>query len=318
MNYFIKKVWYSAILSIIIIVTAVTSTYAWYAMTYNNDIDEFDFTIGGTNSVLISADGKNFATSLSSYQIKQSIISKRGIDIEGLSESDLDKYMSEIKLDTITPIDYTNLSLGFENITTNSTSKNYLSFDLYLTSDYVDTTGYGQAIYFTSNDIILAQNKNVNLNNYNINYHPVFGNINRVSMNIKDAMRIGISKSELVDISNLDSSVLETTIYTPGTEEASVTEDGVYSFGGINASPNVALNSYNSLLGTNLTLPKNDRRDIEIDCNKIIDETDGLVQDKMIKLTVYLWLEGWDADAFDIFKGSTFDFNLSFATYKSD
>lgn len=42
MEYFLKKIWLSAILSILVLITGVTSTYAWYAMTRTNNVEDFN------------------------------------------------------------------------------------------------------------------------------------------------------------------------------------------------------------------------------------------------------------------------------------
>lgn len=77
MEYFLKKIWLSAILSILVLITGVTSTYAWYAMTRTNNVEDFNFDIKGGNSLAISTNGIDFQDSLSSLDVKKQFFKKR-------------------------------------------------------------------------------------------------------------------------------------------------------------------------------------------------------------------------------------------------
>lgn len=58
------------------LITGVTSTYAWYAMTRTNNVEDFNFDIKGGNSLAISTNGIDFQDSLSSLDVKKQFFKK--------------------------------------------------------------------------------------------------------------------------------------------------------------------------------------------------------------------------------------------------
>ncbi len=316
MKYFIRKVWISAFLGILIVVTACTSTYAWYAMNYVNDIDNFDFNINGSSSIFISNDGINFKAGLESIEVKRSILKNKNYSVDDMTNFQVEEEFKKLVLAPATPNDYHNLSNGFSFISNqeSGSSFKYFNFDIYLSTD----NEISQSIYYDTSQVISAENKRVNLGEFGIKNHPTLGSLEqRIRVNVSNTIRIGVAKSEVVPVgytSNLDTN--NDIIYTIGKEEASI-NDGVYNFGGINAKPNIALEYFNHMTNQDLKIPENDRQDILFDGNQAVSVDEGLTKGKMIKLSIYVWLEGWDADCFDIFRSSSFNFSLAFSTYKN-
>lgn len=308
----------SATLIVIFLATAVTTTYAWYAMSYVNDIDIFDFNADSVPGLYISTDGINFKSELSSLEIKKAILEKRGTSTADMTEEAINTSFKAIQLTSTSPINYKSLDEGFYQLSDKSmvNSSSYLSFDIYLTTDKESS---GVEVFFRKNEIITSQNQLCNLADYGFNdyIHPVFGNISRsINLNLANAYRIGITNYQLTDIASFSTSAYaDSKIYTQGSNEPTFT-NGVYSFGGISTTPNLALDYFNREMETDYVLPDTDRIDYELNRNMIISSDEGLTKSKMIKLTMYIWIEGWDPDCFDFLKGNEFQFSFSFTTLK--
>lgn len=97
-------------------------------------------------------------------------------------------------------------------------------------------------------------------------------------------------------------------------------EEG-YSFGGIlEDNYNLALCDYNKI---NKDYPKKvpqwalERGDIEYnynDLNQIIDKSDKVSTNSMVKLKVCFWFEGWDSDCFSVIDRNPVDLKFMFTT----
>ncbi len=318
MEYFIKKMWMSVILSILVLATTVTSTYAWYAMHRTNNVEEFSFNINGGASLKISTDGIHFYDSLSDLDVKKAVLNKRGISASGLDEKSIDKLFN-INLKPITPKDYNVLSSGFEGIEgTFVNDYEYISFDFYLATNTLATADGSLSVNFT-NSITLDSSDSyistsiLDFNNSQFPFEKESMSSN-IRINAKNAMRLGLESYDVTDIGAKSSKTTPiSTIYDFGGSAPNV-NDGLYNFGGINASYNMALDVYNRMMDKPLTLPENDRNDVFLDSNTIISETEGFTSGKMKKFTAYLWLEGWDADCVTELSGSTFSFGLEMET----
>ncbi len=315
MEYFFKKIWLSAILSILVLITCVTSTYAWYAMTRTNNIEDFNFDINGGNSLAISTNGIDFQESLSSLDVKRAILQKRGIDASSLNEDKVNSLLNII-LDPVTPKDYSSLDKGFKYVDDKDASDyKYISFDIYLASNN-DNKEEGTSVRLSTINPVKAENKFVSFIGSNVNDEASLGEISKgVKMNIANAMRLALvsydscKNSDILNASNNP----KTTIYSIGGNTPNI-KDGVYNFGGINADYNLAVDLYNQKSETKISLPENDRNDIDYDTTEIISVHDGLYSGMMKKITIYLWLEGWDADCITELQGEAFTFELGMSS----
>lgn len=315
MEYFLRKIWLSAVLSILILVTCVTSTYAWYAMTRTNNIENFNFDIKGGDSLAISTDGVEFVDSLSSVDVKRAILQKRGISTSGLSEDKVDSLLN-IMLEPITPNDYTDLSKGFKYLNNRESSEyKYISFDIYITTNN-DNFDRGTRVRLSTKNPIIAKNKFVDFKDLHVNDNTSLGKISDgVIMNTANAMRIGLITYDVCKYSDLLNSSLnpKTTIYSIGGNKTNII-DGVYNFGGINSEYNLAVDLYNQRSDEKIVIPDYDRNDVDYDTVEIVSDSEGLTAEKMKKITVFLWLEGWDADCIDEIKGEKFTLELGMSS----
>ncbi len=312
MEYFLKKMWMSVILSIIVLVATVTSTYAWYAMNRTNNIDEFSFNINGGASLKISTDGVHFYDNLSDLDVKKAILNKRGIDTSGLNEKHIDNLFS-IELNPVTPSDYTNLSSGFENIEgAGVNSYEYISFDFYLATNTLLPENSSLSVNFTNNYTFISSDSYIEKSLLDINNSQFpferESLSSKLKINTKNAMRLGIESYDVVEIGGTSVNPVST-IYDFGGDSPNFKND-VYNFGGINAKYNMALDVYNRLMGKNLSVPINNRKDIYFDRNEIVSSNEKFILGYMKKFTAYFWLEGWDADCITELQGSKFTFSL--------
>lgn len=113
-------------------------------------------------------------------------------------------------------------------------------------------------------------------------------------------------------------------IYQGGTQAPSY-NDNTYSFGGILPEEyNLAYNEHKKIynLGNDFSIPSEliNRGDLElVDDNKQLLDSNfglGIVNGKKtkVKVTVWFWFEGWDADCFHVIDRSNVELNLIFAT----
>lgn len=323
MESLIRKLWYSIIISTIMALTTVTTTFAWYAYNYTNDIEDFTFNLESTFDLLISTDGENFKYSLTSEEVIEAALRKRGFDTSVMSTEEMKREFAKFRFDAVTPVDYNDLTKGFETIgginNDFEISNSYLSFDLYFSTNapenYRNDTLYGIPVYTTADQFLSSPNKEINLGEFGIDSHPTLGSLDKTIMvNAVNAFRIGTSKFEVCAIEEENTiQVLSDSIYYCGSEEPEIRE-GVYDFGGINTEYNVALDYYNHFVKDEISLPINDRVDLPFGYNKMFEENEGLIKGRKAKITIYMWIEGWDSDCFNAICGQPIDVQLSFTS----
>ena len=60
MKHYIRKLWFYTFMCGMLVLTTITTTYAYYAINYVNEQEEFEFDIESGDELLISTDGINF------------------------------------------------------------------------------------------------------------------------------------------------------------------------------------------------------------------------------------------------------------------
>ena len=318
MKHYMRKLWFYTFMCGMLVLTTITTTYAYYAINYVNEQEEFEFDIESGDELLISTDGINFKKELSEVEVKEAVLSKQGIDTSNLTDDEILESF-KIILDDCTPIDLNDLDKGFMSIKGESiTPSNYIGLDLYLSSNVTESGGipFGMPVFLEKNTRLLADDFETDLSQYELG-ETVLGELNNpIKLNLENACRLSVTTYDRCVIGDLENSSNNpnTTIYSMGGNEPLINNYGVYNFGGINTGYNLSYEIYNKMQETKLTLPEG-REDIPLYCNKIITEEEGLNEDQMIKLTIYLWLEGWDSDCIKEMGGQIGLFHLSFANY---
>ena len=117
------------------------------------------------------------------------------------------------------------------------------------------------------------------------------------------------------------------TIFQGGTALPTVVNN-VYSFGGmLPERDNIGFLQYNELhrpvISSSLLDDFIDNRGEEVSIESdvdswIITKDDGLTIEKMVKIKIQMWIEGFDADCFRVIGNLSIDLNLTFASTSSE
>lgn len=306
----IKKLILGLIMLFMTALTLVSSTFAWFSQNREVWTDEFDIEIENSDSLLISVDGVNFRNSIPNDLLKKAIVSKKiNKPINELTDKEV---VDEYKNILLQPITTNDLST-FSHIGENSSIQNgyytlveadhnsYLSFDLWFKVAASRTATLEYNLKFVSDDYasefgtlvsyINCLTSEVVLHNQLNTVDNLYQSNETIYVNARDAVRIGVIHNE-----NLK------TIYEPyiGLGSYALKDDinDIY-----NPEKNAMLTYFNNTHEgkleplENLDIYKNTQKDFNggISFGKIVpngDNTDYLP----VKITVYIWLEGYDAD----------------------
>ena len=223
---------------------------------------------------------------------------------------------SSATVDPVTPKDYTSLDKGFQYVDNKDASDyKYISFDIYLASNN-DNNEEATSVRLSTINPVKASDKYVSFDGENVNDETSLGKISDgVKMNVANAMRLALTTYDACLYSDIlnSSNNPHTTIYSIGGNAPNV-KNNVYNFGGINTEYNLAVDLYNQRSENKISIPQNERNDLDYDTTEIISSNDGLYSGMMKKMTVYLWLEGWDADCITELQGEAFTFELGMSS----
>ncbi len=363
MNHYIRKIYFSLFLSFLVVLTTVTTTFAFLQTNRNVLIDQFSLNIGGNGSgsnnkngeLVLSIDGINFSNELSEYDLKKAILNSRGYTTSSLDKNTIDNiYNREVKLLDITPTNYLNLTEGFTTLNhydSSVVSSGLISFDLYVSTtnkNYID--GNYLTLYF-SDDLMTERSESVSADLLvdMDDIHPTLGRIpNKIMVNAANAARLGVVTYETMEVGKpVDSKQVSSQIYRFDDNKCSSVD--TYNFGGItpkfidseagtyqvdpedaNYSDGYTYNTmqkyYNTIMNDKITdsmlndsnLIYRDSYDKYIYNSNILDTSYKLTYGKMVKLKIYIWIEGWDSDCFNVILKSNVAIDLKFTTYSSD
>lgn len=158
MNYFARKMYYSIIASTLVIITAATTSYAWYSTNQNAVIDRFNLNIYNSNDkdsdelkLSITGNSDDFHQYLDETDLERAVLfnligesetNKLGDGSTSQSKLNIKNMFNRtVKLSSVTPdLDSNNkpdLTKTFKefslaDITSPKDSSNYISFDLYV------------------------------------------------------------------------------------------------------------------------------------------------------------------------------------------
>lgn len=305
--------------------------------------------------LVLSVDGTHFSDSLTEYDLKKAILSSRGYNAFNMNSSQINEiYNREVRLIDVTPSNYLNLTEGFTTLNhydNSIVSSGLISFDLYVsTTNQNYTNGNYLTLYFSeelmtegcetvSSDLLIDLEDT----------HPTLGKIPQtIKVNAANALRLGVVTYETMEKGKItQTNQLSSQIYRFDDNKCSSVD--TYNFGGItpkfidtsegtyqvepgdaNYSQGYTYNTmqkyYNVIMNEKISderlndesLVYRDSYDQYIYNSNIIDSSYKLTYDKMVKLKVYLWIEGWDSDCFNVILKSKISLDLLFTTYSSD
>ncbi len=305
--------------------------------------------------LVLSVDGVNFSDTLSEYDLKKAILKSRGYNSFNMDNNSINTiYNREVRLLDVTPTNYLDLTKGFNTLNhydSDVTSSGVISFDLYVsTTNQNYTDGNYLTLYFSEelmtegcesvySDLLISLEDT----------HPTLGKIPQtIKVNAANALRLGVVTYDTMDKGVVrDTNQLTSQIYRFDDNVCSSTD--TYNFGGItpkfidteagtvqvspddaNYSEGYTFNTmqkyYNVIMNEKITddrfndssLIYRDTYDKYIYNSNIIDTSYKLTYNKMVKLKIYLWIEGWDSDCFNVILKSKISLDLLFTTYSSD
>lgn len=330
MKYFLRKIYLSMIMSLLIIITVATSTYAWYSSNQNALIS--DFTIGISNSddanmagLELSIDGINFKESLDEIDVARAVLKQKGYDVNNLTDASIKNLFSKLTLSNATPKNATSLTNGFKMINADqsfSDTEEFLSLDLYVSiyNDKYVGLNEGVEVYFQKGQIASGEDKTTDLL-VSMPDHPLLGPIpTRIKMNPINAARIGVVTYGVMPKGKPTNTAEQTNnIYSFSSDTPSISSEGVYNFGGINQEYNAMLEYYNLIMASNygkLNLPAEakNRKDELVYGQQIISSEMGCRVDTMVKVRFYIWMEGWDSDCFNTILNAKSSYSIKLTT----
>ncbi|MBE6137888.1 MAG: hypothetical protein E7176_05780 [Erysipelotrichaceae bacterium] len=319
------------ILSIVMIaftaITLVSTTYAWFSSNVEAWFDDFDLEIQNVDGLLASIDGVNYYSEIDEAKLKKAVVAKfDGLDIiednEVLTNSYVNDRFSKLELAPVSTSDLVNFTT-VDNACTKANgyyqprtadAYSYLSFDLYLkvqTSKGKANKNYNISFVGNSDESRVSDIKSgetsVKLSNEAATQDATYNPGDIIKVDPKDSMRIGIIHDDATK-----------TIYEPYSGLGSYALDGNTDSEydpNKNAMFTYFNNSHNTKLQAldNLDVYKNTVKSFDNDvvfgtCVPNATNTDY----EAIKLTVCIWIEGYDADYFVGVDNDIASFYLSF------
>lgn len=291
---------------------ALTSvTYAWFSNNKNAWVDEFEIDIENTDGLLISVDGEKYYNDINREEIMKAILAKNlDKSINEVTQTDIDKNkmalapVSTADLTSFTTIDgASEIKDGYYQ-SHEADKANYIEFDLYFKAEsskgeadkkfdisFVHTGDELKTPFFTAEDSTVALSNELTATTGT--YGPS-AEQKEITVNPKDAMRLGI----------LHADERTKTIYEPylglGSYAIAGETEDIY-----NPEKNAMLTYFNNSHRAKL-MPletgegyKDTKKsfDDEVSFGRILPNADN-TEYEPIKITVFIWLEGYDADYF--------------------
>lgn len=350
MQKIVRKVYLSIMVSIVCMITLVTVTFAWVGFLDFTKFENFDINLNVEEleeyGIEISLTGKeeSFGTSVNPLELRKILLKNynTSIDIDNMSEEQIQSRFNAISLKqcTVKP----NADNSFPDFLDmhNKVTTKYFKFDLYLSSykayESDETSDFLMDVFLRGDLLVGTKDTRSLVNDFTYPSDFVNNVTNGIQANTtisKDitvdsssACRVAIQKYSVVNKYDVDAyasnnKINDLIIYQGGTAKPTYDPiSDIYSFGGIlPAKYNLATYDYSVKSNLFYTVPEwaINRGDIEYngDNNQIIDSSkdeEKIGIDQMIKMTIYFWFEGWDADCFEVIDRNPVTLNLNFST----
>lgn len=320
----LKKFRRKLVLSIIalfaLMLTATSTTYAWFARNADAWADEFELEIENVEGLLISTDGERFQSAISVDSVKKAIVAKKlGVPVSEVSDDMVEDEFKKIyfscvttkNLDYFETIDPSNILDGYYQMK-EASKYHYVEFDLWFridsSKDIATTT---QILTFANSSLgrpsyISSVAQQVELSNELNAGGTVYTGGEAIAVNPQDAMRIGIKvyDDELSNVVYEPTLGLGSVAINNILEDTSLEESDVIKY---DPAKNAMLTYFNNSNRSKLAPIAYEDREFFInteknfDGNKVLgrfipNENNTKYSD--VKITVYVWLEGYDADYF--------------------
>lgn len=324
------------------LVCLTTTTYAWFAKNADAWVDEFKVDIRQDEGLTISVDNENFFSDITTEQVTKAVIAKRlGINYSDVTEDLVTQYKDDLTLASVSTNDLQTFTTVDSKSTTeyrNSENKTYyvpreleanefgyIAFDLYFKAEVATSDAFSKyRLQFTTstttdNERGVSYIKSTEQEQKIYNSLKTFENGaakdyrsgDTININPANAMRLGVLTEENVS-----------TIYEPNTGYSSYALQGntnnLY-----NPSYNPMLTYFNNSHSAklepldDLDVYRNTQKDFDGNISfgtfeRSVDQTTNEVTYNRLKVTVFLWLEGYDGDYLPTTKTNKVELFLNF------
>ncbi len=331
MNKLTRKLILSISACAMTLVTLTSTTYAWFAR--NNDAwtDEFNLEIEQHDGLVISIDGVNYVNSIDNQNIFKAIAAKRlNKSINEVNEEDI----SQAKKTILAPVSTSNL-LDFTTVNLNSNIEDgyyipqkaaidsYISFDLYfkidqskldnkkdyyltfvdqLSVDALDDSKTNVQSYIRGTDNTIKLHNELIVPSYKSDeLHPdgVYHSNDIITVSTRDSIRIGVLGSNTYiyepyiglgsyaldgDLSSFNLNENELSLYDPN-------QNAMFTY--FNNTHVEKLKALDDIESFNTYI--NTKKDFNgLDNLGVFKKTETSYEP--VKITVFIWLEGYDSD----------------------
>ncbi len=300
-----KNLLFSLLLLVMTLSIVSTSTFAWFSMTAEPTVEDFEMNVTTLEGmqIAVSAVGGTVETSDFSYMISNDAIKT------ALGDSSYDK----IELNAVTPADRADLGDFESDLNGTASTGGYLAFDVHFLSETAMNVFIGNATNATSTVGGLTVMAPVAATNYYVNgeegtISESFAKGDSIDSNAANAVRIGV-KGSSSKIYNPADTATKAIGWSGITESINMAEEyHKYATGDASLSyddiTSDLLKGYDYGTDNFLTLAE--------DSTSALKDFFGDHTAYYGKATVYVWLEGNDADCFDPIFGDSLSISLDF------
>lgn len=328
MRHLRRKLILSVVMAAFTAITLVSTTYAWFSSNTEAWIDQYSLDIENTDGLLASIDGVHYYAEIDNDELKKAVVAKfEGLDIiedeDTLTYEYVNTRFAQLQLAPVSTSDLVNFTTvdnlcEKENglyVPRSADKYSYLAFDLYLKVQ----TSKGQAnknyniSFVSSNDDskvpeITSGETEVMLSNKLTAGDTNYDSGEFIKVDPKDSMRIGVIHSD----------TSTKTIYEPYSglgsyaladntaDEYNPDKNAMFTY--FNNSHNTKLAALDNVDVYKNTIKSFDNEIVFGTCKPNQTNTDY----EAIKVTVCIWIEGYDADYFVGVDNDIASFYLSF------
>lgn len=321
-----RKLLLSVFMLAVTIVTLTSTTFAWFARNQEAWTDEFEMDIETTEGLWISTDGINFSQDIGIEELKQAILNKTGVEYSSISYDGVSlkhNANQKIEIDSLGNVSFEKDSLEaisnsdyYNHILIDADTKDYIAFDLYLKVVTTGNTFPRYRLKLNENSYIKGNATTITLGNKLTTKDKEYQSGEVITVNPQDAMRLGISY--------IENDKYKMNVYEPnlGLGSSAVEEKEGDDY---NKDLNAMFTYYNN------THPLSKFTSAATNGEGFSTLTDFAVGEygyfeysntnenyNIIKVSVFVWLEGWDADYFIGVPSSKIQVKLGFVLEKEE
>ena len=314
-----------------------TTTYAWFARNSEAWTNDMELELENYDGLQISIDGINFRSNIPNSELKKAIVSKASnIPVEQLNDEKTDEFFERLNITGVTTANLKDFKTVDSNVKNddgsfklvNASEYSYYSFDLYFRLQTARATDQEYDLTFVSNDYANRATSNVGVSSFK--EAPTKATIysgfsigdkkieagSKIDIDLRNAVRIGVLHDE--SLSDLDENDKGFTIYEPYIGLGSYAIEGETE-DKYNPAMNYMLNHLDAYSGHLNPISKDDgdvykmtEKDFnsEISFGRFVPTEDNKYKD--VKITIYIWLEGYDSDYLSTVDDLGLSFKLSF------